>query len=190
MALTYSAAPELGAEAPAFSLPSANPSADGLGMGTRSLSDYADAEAFVVAFICNHCPYVHHVEGAFVEMARRYQERGVQIIAISSNDAEAYPADSFEAMGERAEAHGYPFPYLYDASQDVAKAYGAACTPEFFVYDADHRLTYHGRFDATRPGQGEATGADLAAAIDAALSGDAPVSPQHPAMGCNVKWKA
>lgn len=190
MALTTSGTPDLGAQAPAFSLPTANPGADDLGAGTRSLGDYADAEALVVAFICNHCPYVHHVEDAFVELARRYQERGVQVVAISSNDAEAYPADSFEAMEERARAHGYPFPYLYDASQDVAKAYGAVCTPEFFVFGKDRSLVYHGRFDATRPGHGTATGADLAAALDATLAGEPPVSPQYPAMGCNVKWKA
>jgi peroxiredoxin len=189
MALTYSTTPDIGSDASAFSLPVANPEVDEKGAGNRSLEDYADAEALVVAFICNHCPYVHHVEDAFVELARRYQERGVQFVAISANDAEQYPSDSFEAMAERAETHGYPFPYLYDASQDVAKAYGAACTPEFYVYDSGHKLTYHGRFDATRPGQGDATGEDLAAALDATLAGDAPVQPQHPAMGCNIKWR-
>lgn len=189
MAVTYSKMIELGMEAPPFELPAANPEVDDVGGETRSLDDYAPADAVVVVFTCNHCPYAKHVEEALVETAETYQAQGVQFIAISANDPEQYPEDAFDKMGERAEAKGFPFPYLFDASQEVAKAYGALCTPDFFVFDADRRLVYRGRFDETRPNQGEAHGGDLKAALDALLEGGEVPDEQHPSMGCNIKWK-
>ena len=189
MAVTYSQMTELGAEARPFDLPVANPQVDDIARTTRRLDDYADAEALVVVFMCNHCPYVVHVEDALVDVARTYQGRGVPFVGISANDAQQYPADSFENMALRAEQKRYPFPYLYDESQEVARAYGAECTPDFFVYDRAHRLVYRGRFDETRPGQGVATGRDLRQALDQLLDTGDVAMEQYPAMGCNVKWK-
>ena len=189
MALTYSEMHDLGTEAPAFDLPAANPDADDRGSATRSLDDYAEAEALVVVFTCNHCPYAVFVEDALVETAREYQQRGVAFIAISANDARQYPADSFEHMARRAQEKSFPFPYLYDETQAVARAYGAVCTPDFFVYDADRRLVYRGRFDGVRPGQGTPTGHDLRQALDELLTTGAVTTEQYPSMGCNIKWK-
>jgi thiol-disulfide isomerase/thioredoxin len=141
-------------------------------------------------FICNHCPFVKLLKGALVEFANEYQERGLAIVAISSNDAEGYPQDGPEAMAHDKQAWGYPFPYLFDESQAVAKAYGAACTPDFFLFDVDGRLAYRGQFDASRPGNGvEPSGADLRGAADAVLSGRRPAGDQVPSVGCNIKWK-
>lgn len=189
MALTHSTMSRLGTDAPAFDLPVANPSVDDRSGGTRSLSDFDEAKALVVVFMCNQCPYVVHIEAALGAVARTYQQRGVAFVGISANDVAQYPQDGFDKMAERAEQRGYPFPYLYDASQDVARAYGAVCTPDFFVYDADRRLVYRGRFDETRPGQGTATGADLSQALDEWLATGEVSIEQVPSMGCNIKWK-
>ncbi len=189
MAITYSQMTALGSEAPAFDLPVANPEVDGVERATRSLDDYTDAEALVVVFMCNHCPYVVHVEDALVEVARDYQARGARFVGISANEAQHYPADSVENMTRRAQQKNYPFAYLYDASQQVARAYGAACTPEFFIYDRNRRLVYQGRFDETRPGLGAATGHDVRQALDELLASGAVTMEQFPAMGCNIKWR-
>ena len=189
MAITYSQMTELGIEAPPFDLPAANPQVDDIDRATRRLDDYADAGALVVVFTCNHCPYAIHVEETLLEVARAYQERGVPFVAINANDAEHYPDDSFENMARRAQQKGYPFPYLYDASQDVARAYGAECTPDFFVYDRARRLVYRGRFDETRPGQGLPTGHDLRQALDQLLDTGEVTMEQYPSIGCNVKWR-
>jgi len=189
MAITYSQMTELGAEAPPFDLPAANPTVDDIARATRRLDDYADAEALVIVFTCNHCPYAVHVEETLLEVARAYQERGVPFVAINANDAEHYPDDSFENMARRAQQKGYPFPYLYDASQDVARAYRAECTPDFFVYNRARRLVYRGRFDETRPGQGQPTGHDLRQALDQLLDTGEVTMEQYPSMGCNVKWR-
>jgi len=189
MAITYSQMTELGVEAPPFDLPAANPQVDDIDRATRRLDDYADAGALVVVFTCNHCPYAIHVEETLLEVARAYQERGVPFIAINANDAELYPDDSFENMARRAQQKGYPFPYLYDASQDVARAYRAECTPDFFVYNRARRLVYRGRFDETRPGQGQPTGHDLRQALDQLLDTGEVTMEQYPSIGCNVKWR-
>ena len=186
MALTPSTMLPLGTEAPGFALPAATP--DTAGGDRRALADYADAEALLVVFTCNHCPYAVAVEDRLIDLAARAAERGVATVAISSNDADAYPADSFERMAERASAKRYPFAYLYDESQAVARAYDAACTPDLYLFDADRRLVYRGRLDDARPGQTPTT-TDLADAIDAVLAGEPVAEPQHPAMGCNIKWK-
>ncbi len=180
----------LDSKAPAFDLIIANPWIDNLDKNTRSFADYPDAAAFVVVFTCNHCPYAVHVEPALVETAKAYEDRGVQFIAICANDAEAYPDDSFEAMQKRAKDIGMPFPYLHDETQEVARAYGAACTPDIFVYGKDLILKYRGRFDETRPKMGAAHGGDLKAALDGILDhGEAPAK-QYPSIGCSIKWKA
>lgn len=189
MSLTYSQMIDLEAEAPPFDLPTANPAIDDLDKPTRSLADYADADVLVVAFTCNHCPYAKHVEDALIQFAHDYADRSVQVVAICSNNAETHPDDSFESMAARAEAKSYPFPYLRDESQTVARAYQAVCTPDFFVYDADRTLAYRGRMDETRPGQGTATGADLRQAVDELLEHGTVMTEQVPSMGCNIKWK-
>jgi len=189
MAVTESTMADLGSTAPDFSLPIANPEIDGREGITRSLSDYDDAEALVVVFMCNHCPYVKHIEDALVDVAAEYQEKGVQFVGICANNPETHPQDSFERMAERAKDKDYPFPYLQDESQDVAQEYTAACTPDFFVYDDDRELVYRGRFDETRPDQGEPHGRDLKAALDELLSTGEVTADQMPSMGCNIKWK-
>jgi peroxiredoxin len=146
--------------------------------------------ATVVMFICNHCPYVKHVDQQLVAMANDYQPKGVSFIAISSNDAQQYPDDGPDQMKAVARRLGYPFPYLYDETQAVARSYDAACTPEFFVFDGDLKLTYRGQMDGSRPGNDvPVTGEDLRAALDAMLAGQAPVAAQKPSMGCSIKWK-
>jgi len=189
MAVTESTMMELGQTAPAFTLPAANPGVDDRGGDERSLSDYDDAEALVVVFMCNHCPYVKHLEDELLDTARDYQDRGVQFIGICANDPEEYPDDSFEAMAERTAEKDYPFPYLQDESQEVAKAYEAACTPDFYVFDADRTLVYRGRFDETRPDHGEPHGEDLRQALDEVLETGTVTMEQKPSMGCNIKWK-
>jgi peroxiredoxin len=174
----------LGAQAPQFQLPDT----DGK---ITSLSDFKDASALLVMFICNHCPYVTHLRAEFVRLARDYQPRGVAIVAINSNDSDTYPADSPEKMKEEKESAGYTFPYLFDRTQEVAKAYRAACTPDFFLFDRDRRLVYRGQFDGSRPDSGTpVTGADLRAAIDDVLAGQKPSEKQTPSIGCNIKWIA
>jgi len=174
---------ELGTPAPGFSLPDC----DGQ---VHTLTDLAGAPALLVAFICSHCPFVKHLRDEFAAMAREYQPRGLAVVAINSNDVEAYPQDGPDAMRAEAAQLGYVFPYLLDASQAVAKAYRAACTPDFFLFDARRRLVYRGQFDDSRPGNGRpVTGADLRAAIDATLAGGAPAAEQLPSLGCNIKWR-
>jgi len=174
---------ELGTPAPGFSLPDF----DG---HVHSLSDFAGAPALLVAFICSHCPFVQHLRGGFATMAREYQQRGLAVVAINSNDIEAYPQDGPDAMRAEAAELGYVFPYLLDSSQAVAKAYRAACTPDFFLFDGRRRLVYRGQFDDSRPGNGRpVTGADLRAAVDATLAGRTPAVEQQPSLGCNIKWR-
>jgi peroxiredoxin len=183
MARTESTMLELGTKAPPFELPEV----DG---GTVSLEDYAAAPALLVMFICNHCPFVKHVRDELARIGREYGERGVGIVAISSNDAKAYPADSPERMREERQAAGYVFPYLYDESQEVAHAYRAACTPDFFLFDADRRLVYRGQLDDSRPSLDvPVTGSDLRAALDAVLEQRLVAEEQRPSLGCNIKWK-
>lgn len=175
----------LGAAAPDFALP------DTVSGRTIRLTDYAASRALLVTFICNHCPYVVHIRDAFVQFAREVQPRGVGIVAISANDPAAYPQDGPEPMRKLAQDAGFTFPYLFDESQKVARAYGAACTPEFYLFDPALRLAYHGRFDASRPGNGIAvTGEDLRAAVDAVLAGCGPAADQKPGIGCSIKWKS
>jgi hypothetical protein len=144
----------------------------------------------VVMFICNHCPYVKHIRRELALVTQDLAGRGVAIVGIQSNDAASYPDDAPDKMAEEARTVGYMFPYLYDEGQDVAKAYRAACTPDFFVFDADRRLAYRGQFDDSRPSSGTpVTGADLRAAVDAVLTGEPVPDPQLPSMGCNIKWK-
>lgn len=189
MALTYSEMTALGSMAPDFRLPAANPSLDDPANEMRELNDFAGGKALVVAFICNHCPFVVHMEDALLGVARAYQARGVRFVGISANDARMYPADSFENMARRAHEKTYPFPYLYDETQETAVAYGAACTPDIFVYDDALTLVYRGRFDETRPGLGTAHGGDLVQALDELLDSGTVTMDQVPSMGCNIKWK-
>lgn len=184
MALTPSTMLPLGTEAPDFLLPQP----DGRAI---SLSEFADAPALLVMFICNHCPYVKHVAPELARLGREYQKKGVAIVAISANNVNTHPDDSPEKMEEEIVRRGYTFPYLYDESQEVAKAYRAACTPDFFVFDADKRLVYRGQLDGSRPGNDvPVTGEDLRAALDAVLAGQTVAEEQKPSLGCNIKWKA
>lgn len=156
-----------------------------------SLSDFDEAEVLVVAFICNHCPFVKHVIDDFVGLAEDYRKKGVAFVAINSNDVETYPDDRPEMMAKLAKQKGFPFPYLYDETQEVAKAYRAACTPDFFVFGKDRELVYRGQMDDSRPGNGvPTTGEDLRAALDAAVEGRPVPGEQKPSIGCNIKWKA
>jgi peroxiredoxin len=173
----------LGTSAPDFSLP------DFTGR-TWTRNELSAGKPLLVAFICNHCPFVRHIRAEFSRLAGEYQARGVAVVAIASNDVDAYPQDGPEGMAEEARSAGYTFPYLLDASQAVAKAYRAACTPDFFLFDAAHRLVYRGQFDASRPGNAVAvTGSDLRAACVAMLGGAALPVDQTPSIGCNIKWK-
>ncbi len=173
----------LGTPAPDFSLVNI----DGQ---TVSRDDFAGAPALLVMFMCNHCPYVIHVADHLAQLAHDYLPRRVAMVGINSNDVAHYPADSPEQMVAEAEQRGYPFPYLYDETQEVAQAYRAACTPDFFLFDAQQKLAYRGQLDASRPESGiPVTGEDLRAALDAVLAGEAPSSAQTPSLGCNIKWK-
>ncbi|MCY4000967.1 MAG: thioredoxin family protein [Bacteroidetes bacterium] len=187
MALTYSKMTELGSQAPSFTLPISNPTDSGISM--VRLRDYANGNPIAVVFMCNHCPFVIHIEEALIQVAQACKDKGVTLIGISSNDATQFPEDSFEAMKHRAMEKQYPFPYLYDETQSVAKAYGAECTPDFFVYDSNLRLAYRGRFDETRPGSAPATGQEFLQAIDELLQFGIVTMAQRPSMGCNIKWK-
>lgn len=183
MARTNSTMLPLGTKAPDFSLVNI----DGQ---TVSLSDFQDAPALLVIFMCNHCPYVIHVSEELARLTSEYQQKGVAVVGISSNDAAAYPADSPEQMVAEAEKRGYTFPYLYDETQEVAKAYRAACTPDFYLFDREQKLVYRGQMDASRPDSGiPVTGADLRAALDAVLAGQPVPEDQNPSIGCNIKWK-
>ena len=182
--LTESNMMQLGGDAPDFALP------DTAGKIHR-LGDFQASPVLVVAFICNHCPYVKHLKQALADFGRELMPQGMAMVAISSNDAEAYPADAPDKMAEDAAEFAYPFPYLYDESQSVARAYGAVCTPEFFVFDSQRRLVYRGQFDDTRPRSGGLpTGADLRAAVKSVLGGGKPDASQKPSVGCSIKWKA
>jgi peroxiredoxin len=174
----------LGTSAPDFSLVNV----DGR---TLSLADVAGPRGTVVMFICNHCPFVKHVADQLAALGCDYLPQGIGVVAISSNDVATHPADSPEQMVRESEDRGYAFPYLYDETQEVAKAYHAACTPDFYLFDADRRLVYRGQLDESRPESGiPVTGADLRRAIDAVLAGAAVPEPQQPSIGCNIKWKA
>lgn len=191
MALTPSTMIELGTRAPDFALEDTE----------GRIVSRADFEGMplLVMFICNHCPYVKHVAPALKEIAQAYASRGVGVVAIQSNDVEAYPADGPQEMKQEKMIRGYTFPYLYDATQEVAKAYTAACTPDIFLFDRDHKLYYRGQIDDTRPHRissgnydsqrTPATGADLRRALDALLAGEPAPQPQYPSTGCNIKWK-
>jgi peroxiredoxin len=172
----------LGTPAPDFALPDT----DGR---TVAAKDFA-GKPLLVAFLCNHCPYVKHIANDLAMLAKKWADRGVAVVGINSNDPVQYPDDAPDAMKVERKRRGYAFPYLFDATQGVARSYHAACTPDFFLYDSSHRLVYRGQMDDSRPGNGKpVTGADLTAAIDAMLAGKAPLSMQKPSMGCNIKWK-
>jgi peroxiredoxin len=173
----------LGTPAPAFRLP--DPEGH-----LSSLEDFGESRALLVAFICNHCPFVKHVAKGFGRLAKEYQEKGVAVVGINSNDAQAHPGDSPEKMLEEARSVGYTFPYLVDETQEVARAYGAACTPDFFLFDGERRLVYRGQMDGSRPGNDvPVTGEDLRRALDSVLDGGPVPSDQRPSLGCNIKWK-
>ena len=183
MAATPSTMLALGTVAPSFELPDV----DGR---LVTLSSFGAARALLVQFICNHCPFVIHVRDELVRLARDAQAQGAAVVAINSNDASAYPEDAPDRMRALAQLHGYPFPYLVDATQSVAKAYRAACTPDFYLFDAARRLVYRGQLDGSRPGNAIAvTGADLRSALAALLAGTPISAEQRPSIGCNIKWK-
>lgn len=155
-----------------------------------SLQNVKSDVATVIMFICNHCPYVRHIQHHLVDVANQYQAKGIQFVAINSNDIKKYPTDSPEKMAEQAIQHGFSFPYLYDETQAVAKAYQAACTPDFFIFDRDLKCVYRGRFDNASPGNlNPVTGKDLINALENILNGKAVSTDQKPSMGCNIKWK-
>ena len=184
MAETPSTMLPLGTKAPPFRLP------DPQGKLVSS-DDFKNAPALLVAFICNHCPFVKHIRSKFAELAKEYQARGVAIVGINSNDIVFSPNDSPEKMAEEVKQIGYVFPYLFDESQEVAKAYRAACTPDLYLFDRDKLLVYRGQFDDSRPGNGRpVTGADLRAALEAVLTGQSVPKNQRPSIGCNIKWKS
>ncbi|MEO1434113.1 MAG: thioredoxin family protein [Bacteroidota bacterium] len=183
MALTESNMMELGTQAPAFLLP------DTISGKEIALTDVAQEKGTVVLFICNHCPYVIHVMEELVNIAKAYQDQGMGFVAISSNDVINYPDDAPEKMTTFAQEYDFTFPYLYDESQAVAKAYDAACTPDIYVFDGTSNLAYRGRMDGSRPGNNiPVTGEDLRAALDQIIAGQVP-EVQIPSAGCNIKWK-
>lgn len=182
MVKTASTMLPLGSKAPPFSLPNV----DGQSVTLESFS----GKPVLVVFMCNHCPFVIHLRDQFVKFAKEYQAKGLAVVGISSNDVATHSDDSPARMKEDAKRYGYTFPYLYDESQSVAKAYQAACTPDFFLFDKQHKLVYRGQFDDSRPQSGiPVTGADMRAACDAVLAGKAVSSQQMPSIGCNIKWK-
>ncbi len=182
MAKAASTMLELGSVAPDFRLP--DPSGK-----TVALQDFRDSPALLVVFMCNHCPFVKHIQRQLADLIREFQARGLAAVGINSNDVAHYPDDAPDKMAEEAARIPYSFPYLYDETQEVAKAYRAACTPDFFLFDADRRLAYRGQFDDARPGNGApVTGADLRQALEAVLGGQAVKGVQKPSIGCNIKW--
>jgi len=183
MVATPSTMLPLGSPLPDFSLP------DPRGT-TWSTADAAGAPVLVVAFVCPHCPYVKHLEARFGEVAAALMERGAVVVAVQSNAVEDYPQDGPDGMVEQADDNGWRFPYLLDETQEVAKAFRAACTPDLFVFDRDGRLAYRGQFDGTRPNRGTPTGDDLVAAVEALLDGRPVPEDQSPSMGCNIKWRS
>jgi len=183
MALTPSTMLALGTAAPPFALPDT----DG---NVVSLDDFKGRKALLVMFMCNHCPYVKHVAAGLATLGRDYGPQGVGIVAINSNDVDAHPGDSPAMMKQEKAARGYDFPYLYDTTQEVARTYEAACTPDFFLFDVSHRLVYRGQLDDSRPDSGiPVTAADVRSALDAVLAGDPVAEAQKPSVGCNIKWK-
>jgi peroxiredoxin len=174
---------ELGVVAPSFALPDVR-------TGQTISSDDLTTGPLLVMFICNHCPYVKHVRQGLAELGRDYTDAPIDIVAISSNDADAYPDDSPDELARVADEVGYPFPLLYDETQEVARAFGAVCTPDFFLFDRDRRLVYRGQMDDSRPGNAiPVTGSDLRAAIDTVLAGEKVPELQKPTIGCSIKWK-
>lgn len=186
MAATESTMLELGVQAPDFSLPNTNLN---FPLEQVSLTDFKGAKALLVMFVCNHCPYVIHLRSGLIDLANDYADKGLQVVAISSNSADSHPQDGPDAMQAEAQEHGFPYPYLFDASQDVARAYKAACTPDFYLFDSAQKLVYRGRFDGSRPKNDiPVTGEDMRRAVDAILAGETPDAEQIPSMGCNIKW--
>ena len=185
MALTPSTMMPLGTSAPAFELP------DTISGRTVRLQDYAGKRALLVIFLCNHCPYVIHVREGLTALGRDYEKKDVGIVAISANDPATHPDDAPQKLGSESKRLGYRFPVLFDESQDVAKAYRAACTPDFFLFDQKHALVYRGQLDGSRPGNSvPVTGSDLRAALDAVLAGKPVANDQKASLGCNIKWRA
>jgi Peroxiredoxin len=173
---------DLGTPLPSFSLPDFNGK-------VVSDADFKGSKALLVAFICEHCPFVRHVRSEFARFAKEYDAKGLKVVAIMSNSIEEFPQDGPEGMKKEAQEAGYVFPYLFDKDQNVAKAFKAACTPDLFLFDSNRRLVYRGQFDGSRPKNNvPVTGADLRAAADAVLAGNAPSETQRPSMGCNIKW--
>jgi peroxiredoxin len=186
MALTPSTMSRLGSPAPDFSLP--DPRRDNRSV---SLDDVAGERGTLVMFLCNHCPFVKHVLDELVRIGHDYDGTGIGIVAISSNDVATHPDDAPDKMADLARKHDLRFPYLYDESQEVARAYEAACTPDFFLYDRERKLAYRGQLDASRPGNDEPNdGRDLRTALDALIAGATPDADQKPSVGCNIKWKS
>ena len=173
---------QLGDKAPYFSLKAT----DGK---IYSISDFVSTKALVVIFTCNHCPYAQAYEGRICDLSREYQPRGAKFISICANDSTGYPEDDFDHMIEKSRSLGFPFPYLHDANQVMARAYDAACTPEVYVFDHEQRLRYHGRVDDNHRDATQVTSQDLRVALDAILSGEPPEVPLTPAIGCSIKWK-
>jgi len=185
MAKTLSTMLELGTAAPDFSLP------DAVSGKTVSLNDFAEKTALLAMFICRHCPFVKHVEQELARLGRDYAQKDAAIVAISANDAAEFPDDAPESLKEMAEQLGFTFPFLYDESQETAKAYSAACTPDFFLFDRSRKLVYRGQLDDSRPESGiPVTGKDLRAALDAVLNDEAANPDQRASIGCNIKWKS
>lgn len=184
MARTPSNMLPLGTQAPDFNL------FDTVSGNTLSLNSVKGNKGTVIMFICNHCPFVIHINSSLVSIANQYTKKDISFVAISSNDVINYPQDSPEKMKIHAKTEGYPFPYLYDETQHIAKAYDAACTPDFYIFDADLKLTYRGQLDNSRPGNGiEVTGADLINAMNCLIEEKENISIQKPSIGCNIKWK-
>lgn len=174
----------LGTQAPEFTLP------DTISGKTLSLNELKSDKATVIMFICNHCPYVKHVREELIRLPKEYRAKGVSFVGISSNDADAYPDDAPEELKKAEEEYGYAFPFLYDESQDAAKAYSAACTPDFFIFDKNLKLVYRGQLDDSRPGNNiPVNGSDIRAALDNILSGQPVNKNQKPSIGCSIKWK-
>lgn len=184
MVMTSSEMLALGTQAPAFSLPDP----DGR---TWSLDDFAKYKGLLVVFMCNHCPFVKHMREQLAALGRELPGQGVGMVAINSNDADTYPDDSPSRMKQEAGTWGYEFPYLVDESQQIAKDYSAACTPDFFLFDRERKLVYRGQLDSSRPGNGQpVTGRDVREAVGALVGGQQPVEEQVPSIGCNIKWKS
>lgn len=182
MALTFTPEPELGSLCPEFELP-------GVDGRTWSRADFKNAQALLVMFLCNHCPYVKAVEQRLIDLGNEMKQKDVQLVAICSNDSSAYPEDSFEKLRERSKEKNYPFPYLVDESQEIAKKFGAVCTPDFFLYGPKHELVYRGRLDDSWKDPSQVKRQDLRDAIFAILKKTPAQTEQRPSMGCSIKWK-